>query len=245
MILKEGMQSPDVLNLERVLLGLGYQGLVADGYFDQKTKNVVINVQKSNNLQPDGIAGPKTFEVLDRLFEADKPNFTSSHIIPVQSAPILVNKDLPDIYHGLHPNLTDKLLKMKEIAEQEGYQIKLTQGLRTFKEQDNLYLQGRRGIKGERKVTNAKGGFSFHNYGIAGDWAFIVGDKISWDEKLYQNLGRWASRVGLEWGGNWHFRDLPHCQLPGMTSIRALLAEYQANGGGENGIRSVWRKFVK
>ncbi|HRH40417.1 MAG TPA: peptidoglycan-binding protein [Pyrinomonadaceae bacterium] len=243
MILRKGMSGAEVLNLERVLQGLNFKGFEADGFFDEKTENVIRYIQRSNNLREDGIVGDQTLAILDKLFEVDKPNFTSSHIIPIESAPVLVNKDLPEIYEGLHPKLVERSLRMQELAAAEGYTIRCTQGRRTFDQQNHLYAQGR--TRPGKIVTNAKGGMSFHNYGIADDWAFIVGGQISWDEKLYKNLGRWTNAVGLTWGGGWHFVDLPHCQLPDMPSCRELLAVYNANGGGEKAIQAIWRKFVR
>ena len=61
-------------------------------------------------------------------------------------------------------------------------QVRIAQGLRTFKEQDDLYALGRT-IPG-KKVTNAKGGQSVHNYGFAVDIVLIIdGKTASWDVK--------------------------------------------------------------
>ena len=237
MLLKKGQESPDVLNLERVLIGLGFGGLEADGVFDEKTENVVRYIQQSHGLRPDGWVGNQTMTLLDQLFEADKPNFSSSNQVENNSA-VILDTNLPTILQGVHPKLAEKALQMVQLASEENYTIRITQGLRTFAEQDRLFAK-------RPKVTNARGGFSFHNYGIAVDFAFVFGNQISWEEKHYKNLGRWASRVGLEWCGNWKFVDMPHVQLPNMTSIRTLLNCYQANGGGDKGIKAVWAKFVR
>ena len=50
----------------------------------------------------------------------------------------------------------------------------VTQGLRTFAEQDKLYAQ-------RPKVTNAKGGQSIHNYGLAFDFCLADGGKMIWE----------------------------------------------------------------
>lgn len=42
--------------------------------------------------------------------------------------------------------------------------IRITQSLRSFKEQDELYAIGR--TKSGKKVTNTKGGQSIHSYGL-------------------------------------------------------------------------------
>jgi len=114
---------------------------------------------------------------------------------------------------AVKPELANKCRAIIQLAANEGCTLVITQGFRTNAEQDELYQIGRRGIRGERKVTNARGGQSNHNHGAAIDFAFVVGGEISWNENLYANLGRWAHQVGLKWGGDWKFRDMPHVEL--------------------------------
>lgn len=120
----------------------------------------------------------------------------------------------------LHVNLQDKLELFYRIAFNEflkkdenfGYNIIVTQGLRTIAEQDALFNSG-------RGVTNAKGGQSPHNYGVAFDIALSCNGKVDWfcfDK--YNELGSIGIKVGLEWGGNFKKAnkpnpDLPHYQL--------------------------------
>lgn len=52
-------------------------------------------------------------------------------------------------------------------------------GLRTYEEQNALYAQGR--TAPGNKVTNAKGGFSNHNFGIAFDIGIFEGAKYLGD----------------------------------------------------------------
>lgn len=111
------------------------------------------------------------------------------------------------------PELARKCEAIIALAAREGLSLIVTQGFRTVAEQDRLYAIGRRGIPGERKVTNARGGQSNHNFGDAVDFAFVVNDEISWNDSLYLNIGRWAKQVGLKWGGNWKFKDYPHVEL--------------------------------
>lgn len=116
--------------------------------------------------------------------------------------------------------------------------VDIVQGLRTIAEQDHLYALGRT-IKntGSRPgkplgdiVTNAKGGQSFHNYGLAIDFAILYDkdkngtfESLSWD--MVADLDRdgesdWKEvvdsfiKLGFEWGGNWHsLKDNPHFQM--------------------------------
>lgn len=100
--------------------------------------------------------------------------------------------------------------------------------LRTFKEQDDLYAQGRTKLydsKGKKLgiVTKAKGGQSIHNYGLALDILLILdGKTASWDTiKDFDKDGKsdWMEVInifkseGWTWGGDWKsFKDLPHLE---------------------------------
>jgi len=122
----------------------------------------------------------------------------------------------------LHPIVRDEVKKI--IAECDAAltgkaKIRITQGLRTFDEQAQLYAIGR--TKAGKKVTNAKAGQSIHNYGLAVDMCLIIdGKTASWDTaKDWDNdkIADWYECVkifakhGWEWGGNWKtFKDLPH-----------------------------------
>lgn len=108
--------------------------------------------------------------------------------------------------------------------------------LRTFKEQNDLYAIGR--TTSGRKVTNAKGGDSYHNYGLAVDIVELLDkdkngtfETASWDVKLdydNDNVEDWMEvvaifkRYGWEWGGDWRFTDKPHFQKTLGYSISQL-----------------------
>lgn len=240
MLLKLGMSSPDVQNVERVIAALGFEGFEADGFFDDKTENVVKDIQRSHGLAADGIIGERTLALLDRLYEPSKPNFSSSNFVEPAKEKQLVflsEAEYPEILSRVHPILAEKVVRLIALAKAENYVLIVTQGLRTFEEQNRLFAK-------RPKVTNARGGQSYHNYGIAADVAFVAGGKISWDEKLYKNIGRWASQVGLTWGGNWKFVDMPHLQLTGMPSVREMIGEYNKADAGDRGVKAVWKKFV-
>lgn len=109
--------------------------------------------------------------------------------------------------------------------------VRITQGLRTFEEQDEMYAQGR--TKPGKKITNAKGGQSIHNYGFAVDICMIIDNKVaSWDTaKDWDNdqIADWYecvkifARHGWEWGGNWKtFKDMPHFEKRDLNSWKKL-----------------------
>jgi len=110
--------------------------------------------------------------------------------------------------------------------------------LRTFAEQNALYAQGR--SKPGKVVTNAKGGLSYHNYGLAIDIVLLVDkddndtfETAVWDVKTDfdgDKKADWIECVnifkqyGWEWGGDWKFNDPPHFQKTFGKSVRELMA---------------------
>lgn len=120
----------------------------------------------------------------------------------------------------LHPKLRGEVAQIITEIQANGINIRITQGLRTIAEQDELYAKGR--TKPGPKVTNAKGGQSFHNFGLAVDFCLLHKDGgISWD--LHEDIDKdgikdWMEVVaifekhGWEWGGRWKFVDNPHFQ---------------------------------
>lgn len=109
----------------------------------------------------------------------------------------------------LHPQVKDRCEALIKRMEELGKPIWISSCLRTFKEQDNLYAQGRTSSGGI--VTNAQGGQSYHNYGLAFDAVF---QQYNWNppsEDWWEELGKEGKALGLEWGGDWQgFRDRPH-----------------------------------
>jgi peptidoglycan LD-endopeptidase CwlK len=134
----------------------------------------------------------------------------------------------------LHPSVRDEVTKIIikcNYALTGKAQVRITEGLRTFREQDALYALGR--TKPGKKVTNAKGGQSVHNYGLAVDICLIInGKEASWDTaKDWDNdqIADWYECVkifashGWSWGGNWKtFKDLAHFEKKDFSDWRAL-----------------------
>lgn len=115
--------------------------------------------------------------------------------------------------------------------------------LRTFAEQDAIYAQGRTKLfdaNGNRlgKVSNAKGGQSYHNYGLAIDIVLIDGKSASYQTNIdFDKDGKadWMEIVdifkayGWAWGGDWKkFPDKPHFEKTFGYTTQQLLAKYNA-----------------
>lgn len=152
----------------------------------------------------------------------------------------------------LHPKLKEDAFKIYDeiVAALSGSAIcRFAYTLRTFAEQDALYAQGR--TKAGAKVTNAKGGQSYHNYGLAIDIVLLVDkdkngtfESASWDMKTdFDNDSKsdWMEivaifkRYGFEWGGDWKFNDAPHFQKTFGKSINELLTLHTNNKVDKNG----------
>ena len=124
---------------------------------------------------------------------------------------------------GLHPVVRLATEKLIELSFAAGVPIVITQGVRTIAEQDALYAQGR--TKPGAIVTNARGGYSNHNYGVAVDFALLLPDgrSVSWDMKRdgdgdrsadWLEVVQTAKRLGFSWGGDWtSFKDYPHFEM--------------------------------
>lgn len=102
--------------------------------------------------------------------------------------------------------------KCNAALKSRGYVAKIISGTRSYAEQNRLYSIGR--SKPGRKVTNARGGYSNHNFGIAFDIGIFNGTSYISESPIYTELGMIGESVGLEWGGRWtSFKDEPHYQL--------------------------------
>jgi hypothetical protein len=126
---------------------------------------------------------------------------------------------------GLCPSLVTRARAMLDLCAQAGLAILVTQGLRTWEEQDKLYAIGRTvsPIGKNNVVTNAKGGQSYHNFGLAFDIVVLdsVG-KADWDTNHpgWNSAARIGKSLGLDWGGDFKsLKDLPHYQYTGGLSL--------------------------
>jgi peptidoglycan L-alanyl-D-glutamate endopeptidase CwlK len=139
----------------------------------------------------------------------------------------------------VHPELSARIHRAATSLLTQGISIEVVQGLRTYAEQDALYAQGR--TKPGRRVTNARGGQSNHNFGLAVDVCPFVAQQPDWNapHATWVKIGDAGKAEGLEWGGDWiSIRDNPHLQLPGLqlAECRSLYAS--------GGLAAVWAAAV-
>lgn len=134
-----------------------------------------------------------------------------------------------------HPKVRLKLLEDYKAANNllgPGARLRLAYVYRSNAMQDRLYNK-------KPKVTNAKGGQSIHNYGLAFDIVILYdndGDgnfeEASWSmikDFDKDSIADWTEIVnffkskGWEWGGDWKsFKDAPHFQMDFGHSWQSL-----------------------
>jgi peptidoglycan L-alanyl-D-glutamate endopeptidase CwlK len=133
----------------------------------------------------------------------------------------------------LHPKIKDEAIQIySEICEtlSNGVMCRFSHTLRTIEEQNDLYAKGRT-IKGQI-VTNAKGGQSFHNYGLAIDIVLIIDGKATWDrgtdfdrdgQSDFMEVVKIFKKYGWFWGGDFRtFKDYPHFEKTFGLTIKQL-----------------------
>ena len=130
----------------------------------------------------------------------------------------------------LHPSVAGVFRNFIEACESElGIVLRIIQGFRSIEEQQRIYEQGRT-LPG-KIVTNATGGSSYHNYGLAIDLAVLKDDGkgIAWNYDM-ATLKPIAERFGIEWGGDWKtLKDRPHFQITLGYTVHQLLARVRQN----------------
>jgi peptidoglycan L-alanyl-D-glutamate endopeptidase CwlK len=145
----------------------------------------------------------------------------------------------------VHPTVRLKTNALIKLLAANGLYFAAFMGLRTIEEQDALYAKGRT-TPGNR-VTNARGGQSWHNFGLAVDLVEDgdpdkVGVQWDWSNTAdYLRIGDFAKMVGLDWGGFWKsLKDYPHVELTmGLTLNEANLLY------SHGGLPTVWAEIDK
>lgn len=145
----------------------------------------------------------------------------------------------------LHPRIRTEVKELIEKAETQfppKIAIRIVQGYRTIQEQNDLYAIGR--TKPGKKVTNAKGGSSFHNYGLAIDFALMYDkdgngtwETLSWDTRAdfdndksidWLEVVKIFEAAGYQWGGKFStITDMPHLQKTFGFKWQELLARHE------------------
>ncbi len=190
-----------------------------------KIDELIAAVQVKLDVGVDGVAGPETWKAIyNRIVRPTAKTGLPPSI--VERVDVKSERVIATLLPEVHPYARALVQK----CDQHGITIRIISGIRTYAEQDALYAIGRTVRKDEETVTNAKGGYSNHNFGIAFDVGVYEGTRYRGESPKYAAVGALGMELGLEWGANWKsLEDLPHFQLrPDWAqelSERDMLAE--------------------
>ena len=180
-------------------------------------------VQTKIGATVDGNPGPQTWAAIYRRIVGEPPQTAETTTI----ADARSEQNIATLLPPVQP-LARSLIAAAATA---GFTIKIISGTRTYDEQNTLYEQGR--SKPGRIVTNARGGYSNHNFGVAFDIGVFEGGHYLDESPAYKAVGALGKQLGLEWGGDWKsIQDEPHFELrpPWARDMSegAMLAELRA-----------------
>jgi len=174
-------------------------------------EEMIAAVQAELKIQVDGKAGPETWGAIYRrlIKPAARPA-----VAPGTTVTDLAGTDPRSEKNiaTLLPEVRPMARALVQKAAGMGIRIKVLSGLRTYDEQAALYAQGR--TTPGKVVTNARPGYSNHNFGIAFDIGVFEGNTYLPESPKYNAVGALGIDIGLEWGGSWKsIVDAPHFQL--------------------------------
>lgn len=142
----------------------------------------------------------------------------------------------------LHPAIKDEVIAAFEHIEAnllpKNICIRAVQTLRTFEEQNKIFNT-------RPQVSKARGGQSYHNYGLAFDFALMYDldgngtfEALSWDTKKdgdkdgkadWMEVVAYFKSLGYVWGGDFRsIPDSPHMEKTMGHGWRDLLNKYNA-----------------
>ena len=183
--------------------------------------------------RPDGLWGERSTQALSAWEEHERALAApSTHIVPITYGQFDTRTEL---------NIS-KLTPLTQLAARRfmaavvpamakhGYEVRITSGMRTYAEQNQLYSQGR-STKGPI-VTNAKGGWSWHNFGCGFDITLFKDGVPVYESPYYEECAEIGRAQGLDCGLFWKgLRDEPHYNVTGgltMQQMRERLAAGKA-----------------
>lgn len=170
----------------------------------------------------DGIRGFRTNKAIERwLLDAD------THKKKYGSLDERSEKNLATLIPFLQRDIRRWFKeKVEPWMQKNNVVVKIICGTRTYAEQDALYAKGR--TAPGPKVTNAKGGYSLHNFSVAFDVGiFSASGKYfeddAWYKKLVVECGCPDEHLN---GGDWKsLKDYPHYQWDKYGSTSKKIRE--------------------
>jgi peptidoglycan L-alanyl-D-glutamate endopeptidase CwlK len=205
--------------------------------------SMITEIQGEVGVKRDGRIGPVTIGAvlaalkarhMDPAVEAVLPAKTSeSFAFDSRTEAVLATLDPKAV-----PMFREFLCLAKGTAASLGCDYVLISGNRTYAEQDAIYAEGR--TKPGEIRTNARGGYSNHNFEIAADAGVFLG-KIYLDNgtaeqkarasKVHRACSEHALSCGLAWGGKWtSIVDQPHYEVATTLTLAQKRKLYSEKG---------------
>lgn len=170
----------------------------------------------------DGVWGEKTDRAVDAFEAASDESVTRLGKFDPMSERCI---------RTLDPRAQDAARRFLRAVRDGGIDARVISGTRTYAEQNGLYKKGRFG-NAPPVVTNARGGQSNHNFGIAWDIGVFDGGKYLGESPLYDRAAEVGLSAAIEWGGHWQsFKDRPHYQLRTGSRISDIRVAFESGAG--------------
>lgn len=226
-------------------------GTIVDGDPGPKTARAAAAFQAAHGLVADGIVGQKTCAKIGSIKPFPKDELGTKPSDPPSSAN---PSEKGGIYSGinlisgvstdkslLHPRLRGKIDAIEADLAAAGSKMKMFEGFRSWKRQDDCFKRG---------ASKLRGGYGNHNYGMAvdfvrkdGGWSWDI--KTSAQRKDWDRFGQIARNHGLTWGGDWtSFVDKPHVELKGIPRSSVLKGQIEKlSGNYEARLAKLWTQY--
>lgn len=145
----------------------------------------------------------------------------------------------------IHPRLARFVTMLIDQLATDGFDVRVTQGLRSWSQQEALWQEGRdaNGKVIGVTVTDAPPGYSWHNFGLAADCApFDAAGNPDWNptHSDWQHILAAGKSLGLVEGACWHHPDDPHLQLSDYPVTPTDEDRQLFKDGGED---AVWKHY--
>lgn len=195
-------------------------------------RNDIKAIQRHVGVKADGIFGPVSAAAVREYL---KPTLGE---MPAESSgdhefDKRTEKNLRTLTPKAQAKFRPFIAQAQAVAASMGCDYRAISGHRSYAEQNALYAKGR--TKPGKRVTNARGGYSNHNFGIALDFGVFSAGKYldNADPKrahrVHAAVGQIAAKHGIEWGGNWRsFKDTPHFEVKTGLSMAQKRARVRA-----------------
>lgn len=268
MLLKSGMQGPDVTKIQKIL------GLSGTGIYGPKTESAVREFQNKNGLTVTGIVDKKTWDKLNKVVVEEKSNLTLEEKIDklVQYIPKKVLDEIPEIINKFKINTPLRLSHFLSQCAHESGNFRIvnenlnysTEGLlKTFGKYFPTRALAQKYQRNPQKIANrvysnrmgngserSGDGFKYRGRGfiqLTGKNNYkAFGDAIG--EDLLKNPDRVSTEYPLT-SAAWFFSTNRLNEISDRGSTNVLITEVSKRvNGGTNGLNdriSYFKKFYK